>query len=204
MDYSDDWLVKDDIPNSREEIKPGFDHANAFFIGNDALNDLNISEAEMCVLSSSQNCVTNCHPFADDAYLAYADACALIQGLNTNTKKLIAALSGQCNQPFMKNPLGVARLNGGDEWNRANPNARWCTGFNNPSDDPKRRSGTISGSDSESGYWYLFDYGPSLKCGWNCWGSMARDGGKEFGWAHPGRGWNSLKLDTFQIRIKTQ
>jgi len=174
LDYSDDRNV-DDIPNSRAEIPAGFHHANAFYIGNDALDKLDIQEAEMCALASSENCNWSCHLITDGAYNPDANGCAPIQRFSTNTKKIIAALSGQCE--------GIAH--GQHRIYNVMNNVPWgCSGV----------STYIYASHDT--YWHAHGDGLTL------YGD--RTTGQEFGY-YKGKGRHcGLDYDTLQIRIKTR
>jgi len=98
LDYSDD-RSKDDIPNNVGALASGFANSNAFYIGNSAVDDLDIETAQMCVLSSSKrmkngNCQWSCKTL-DDGNFNDGVNCNGCKKLSSGVKKAIAAVSGQ-------------------------------------------------------------------------------------------------------------
>lgn len=103
-DAADGWLRvfaiyddrgKDDLPNSAAEIGAGFARENAFYIGNDALNELDILEAEVCAGACGQ--AMACRPI--DASLIHSHVRESAPGmLNTDVKKMIGCFTGQCER----------------------------------------------------------------------------------------------------------
>ena len=62
----------DDVPDSGATIAAGFSTDSSFYIGNGALNALDIAEAEMCVwYESAGSCVSNCEVFSVVTWTAH-------------------------------------------------------------------------------------------------------------------------------------
>ena len=74
-------------------ISAGFSTNSSFYIGNGALNALDIAEAEMCVwYESAGSCVSNCVPITDSDF-AYGGP--ELDWLRSGTHRVIALMSGQ-------------------------------------------------------------------------------------------------------------
>jgi hypothetical protein len=86
-----DDRTKDDLPNTKAEIAAGFGNDNAFYIGNEALNRLDILSAEIC--AGACGSVMDCHEI--DNVQAAARTFAPTS-LNTDLKKSIGCFTGQC------------------------------------------------------------------------------------------------------------
>ena len=86
-------LVCLDVPDVGADIARGFTTASSFYIGNAALNAIDIAQAEMCLwYSDGPSCVSNCVPIQDSDF-AYTGV--QVDTLRSGTHRVIALMSGQ-------------------------------------------------------------------------------------------------------------
>ena len=133
----------DDVPDSGATIAAGFSTDSSFYIGNGALNALDIAEAEMCVwYESAGSCVSHCVPITDSDF-AYGGP--ELDWLRSGTHRVIALMSGQLESvtpdedehaSFYPRKIGSEV---GPAW--APPNAWTCSGPNTED----ANTGTIRG-----------------------------------------------------------
>jgi len=97
--YGDDNSV-DDIPNTLEEIAEGFSNANAYFIGNKALSELKLNEAQLCLEDTAAKEKKLLCRTLNEGMLAYTGD--LDERLTDTWHTMIAILSGQLS-PTGKN-----------------------------------------------------------------------------------------------------
>jgi len=185
LDYSDD-RSKDDIPNDFNLLVGGFANENAYYMGNEKLDKLNIKEAEMCILSSitktsTGQCQSSCMQFGEDQK---GDAECMGDSLGSPVTMIIAALSGQikgqCSRTgdLLQNfdvRVGTFQEDfSSTKWN--------CRGVH------KRLYGQADGR------WHAEGWGVTL---------TTKNTNKELGW-YDGTCGYTLDPDTFQVRVKLQ
>ena len=89
----------DDLPDKQGDLARGFTRANAFYVGNEALEKLDVVSAKMCVERSKRDgevtCVKSCVDIVDSDF-AYAGQ---TPPFGSATKKAIWAMTGQVDHP---------------------------------------------------------------------------------------------------------
>ena len=84
----------DDVPDFGSEIAGGFSSESSFYIGNAALDALDIAHAEMCLWygRAADACTRNCVPLTNDDFVYEGHQ---LDALRSNTHRVIALMSGQ-------------------------------------------------------------------------------------------------------------
>ena len=89
----------DDLPDKQGDLARGFTRANAFYVGNEALEKLDVVSAKMCLERSKRDgevtCVKSCVDIVDSDF-AYAGQ---TPPFGSATKKAIWAMTGQVDHP---------------------------------------------------------------------------------------------------------
>lgn len=209
LDYHDRLNV-DDIPNEQSTIAAGFAHDHAYFIGNAAVDQMDIDKIQICHLSASRSCAGKCsyvynkhspsevignHKFGELVNNGHNE-------LKTDAAKIIAAWSGQAlGTGAMVEQFGSPR-DGDQSWN--------C--------NPDGSSATTSIQAGHSGPgWHVHNWGLTLSIRQQ--GLPGRTVAYEFGWYNDQQGsrtknaypndWatkcgpNVDEENVFQIRVHT-
>jgi len=221
LDYSD-RLETNDLPDDPNDIGPGFQNANAYYIGNTALQDLDIQSAEACFVASSQSCDVACVPITDSNAGNTTDSnwLSVLSMFDTPVKKIIAAFSGQF--PYPASYSGAIFF----EYS-ANPNCDSNGDYTTPAGcawGSIPQFGNNCGSQSIGGHTGSGQWG-SWGANWHLWGAGATmlvantgaDGLREVGhtadvysgnqgYSNPcdnvGGFAGRYPIDTFQIRVR--
>lgn len=196
-DFGDD-RSKNDIPDDAASIKAGFSNQNAYYIGDAALEELELEEVQVCGLISSDNCRKACYTLSDnlDSWYVHGSpntipsSCAA--GLSTPLKKMISILSGACSN---ENHFWMYQLPSMTYSKFEGTNCGWqCRGY--------RGWYTHSGS---HGGWHAQGWGISLHVKGNI-GLHMNNANQEFGWygGTCGSCVSQADVDTFQIKVKVK
>lgn len=202
LDYGDD-RSKNDIPDDESTIAEGFSNENAYYIGNEKLEKLELQEVEVCALVSSKSCNRNCFTLtngkgaANDWVQANNIPSNCFSGgsdLTSDLKKVIGVFSGQCigtgHFAFLHVPNdSFAKFS--DELSGV---AWQCGGY--------RRFYTTGNWGNSWRGWHAEGWGLTLSLKNNEY--MPGDS-FEFGWHSNHCGWaGSADVDVFQIRAKVK
>jgi len=112
LDYHDD-NHRDDIPNEAVDIVRGIDLPNAFFIGNEKLEEWNIDRLSLCLVLSS-SCKQSCVEIPIDT--TFPNSCPLSGTLTKPVNRFVASMSGQCDKRGTPSEVFADGLSGFDEW----------------------------------------------------------------------------------------
>ena len=97
----DDDPTVDDIPNSPSDVAAGYATANAYYIGNAALDAMTWTQLEVCIgqYSLAGACAFDCRPILANqaAFGITNDKFPTVSGMSSNFKKLAACWVGQCD-----------------------------------------------------------------------------------------------------------
>lgn len=196
LDYGDD-RSKDDIPDNAADIGAGFSNQNAYYIGNEELEKLELEEVQICALVSGKDCNANCFTLTDDngAANSWVNSNNIpgncFPELTSPLKRVIGVFTGQCTDQhyiFLHVPNDSFAKFSGDISHIA-----WqCRGY--------RRFYTWSGSWRG---WHAEGWGLTLSTAYN----PNFGANYEFGWYDSGTcGAQSAgaNADVFQIRVKVK
>ena len=162
-----------DVPNAGATIAAGFRSESSFYVGNEALNGMSISAAEMCVWHEGGACVRNCVPITASDYVYTG---LEVDGLRSEIHKVIALMSGQlesvtagavCSDrctgmPFCPHATFYPRHIGMDVGSRSCPDCWTCR------------------AEGGSGECYIEAQIRGFGWGWHAWGygvTFSREGG---------------------------
>jgi hypothetical protein len=201
MEVEDDVTVND-IPDSPIAIGNGYNNKNAYYIGNKALNALNIVEAEVCfakkTTSNGKFCGANCMPLEHKNVggALKKNKFPHVESLESGFKKMIACFTGQCPP-----------VSGQDSYSR---------GFYYECHDASCRCSDRGFNNGYGGQPWSIPHSGAYTCGvgphnanfpMHFWASgvtmcnSASQGNYEIGgWSNCNHG----KFNTMQIRVKTQ
>lgn len=198
-DYHDDRSTND-LPDDAAAIAAGFHNENAYYIGDAALEELDLEEIQVCALVSGKNCMKNCYTMTDDILASWyvhgspntlnTGGCA--SGLSTPLKKVISILSGACsNQPhfwmYQVPSDRFSKFEGTDCGWQCRGHRGWYT-----------HSGAHGG-------WHAQGWGISLSTKGRL-GQHMNNNNQEFGWwgGTCGHCTTQADPDVFQIKVKVK
>ena len=165
------------IPSEDSIVAAGYRSNAYYYIGNAALNAMNISRAEMCLYESS-SCHMNCVDITD---YDYSLGSTVLSSMNTDVKKVIAMMVGQldevpgsawcedwypdeydcangCDCHNWDESLIYSRRIGSESGSCPSTSDCWSCGGYGGGDGKIRKVGRTSDGKS----WHVWDYGMSM------------------------------------------